>query len=211
MITNKYSGVVGPAVMTINGHMRKRPDFSERNLTPEQLKHLSRFEDAKQYGRIAVSDPEMNAWYASLAAGREGMGAWQVAIMDYFRRPGIVAVSFGGFGGKPGDAIAVEVWDVFMVKSVSFCFTGGGIGLIEKGRAVYDSTNMVWMCRPECGIELRPGLKFMVQALDMPGNVVQMEFEYPFVSLEKASAGQEAPGPSKKKYEKSRLRHFELI
>jgi len=33
-----------------------------------QLAHLSRMEEAKRYGRMAVSDPEMNSWYARLAA-----------------------------------------------------------------------------------------------------------------------------------------------
>lgn len=67
MITGTYSGVVGPVVLTKDGNMRKRPDFSGRKLSPKQMDHLSRMEEAKRYGRMAVSDPEMNSWYASLA------------------------------------------------------------------------------------------------------------------------------------------------
>jgi len=72
--------------------MRSRPDITNRIWSENQVLHLSRFQCAKEYGRMAVADAAMSAFYQENLSRfkrnrRAFIGVYQLAIMDFMNPP----------------------------------------------------------------------------------------------------------------------------
>lgn len=206
IITKDYSGVVGKVIITKDGNIRSRPDNSERKLSPAQKAHLTRIEQAKEYGRWAIRDRESNDWYAHLARNFNGQGAWHMAIRDFYHPPVIESVNFNKFSGMAGDRIRIVAKDVFKVKCVCVCVLTANGGVIAKGPAVFDDQEMEWNWAPEQDILLCEGLKVLMQVMDTPGNIVHREFTYPFDTHRELGQAATPGRQQKKQYVKSLLR-----
>jgi hypothetical protein len=132
-ITNGHSGKVGNMVFTSDNNVRKTPDNSKRVLSPKQKKHLSKFQMDKEYGRMAIRDPELNSYYAEKARKRKGKGAWHMAIKDYFQLPAISEIDFNGFRGLAGDIIAIQADGMFKLRAVEVNIKTAEGDLLETG------------------------------------------------------------------------------
>ena len=81
-----FSGKLGgQLVFQKNGVVRSLPDPSKLKWTDAQRKHRSLFEEAKQFARFIVANPELKAIYQAKA--KKGIGAYQVAISAYMKHP----------------------------------------------------------------------------------------------------------------------------
>jgi hypothetical protein len=201
-----YSGIVGKHVITKDGYLRSRPDFSKRVLSSLQIAHLERIEQSKEYARWAISDQEMNSWYARLAEHKKGLGAWHVAIRDYYHPPELNKVSFKNFRGQAGDRIAIEAFDLYKVRSVSLCFLDSEGIVTEAGHAALNTLNLVWEYVVNRNFTISDGMKVIIQVIDVPGNIVCREIVYPFTPDKETVSDGNGELPIKKKYAKSRLR-----
>jgi hypothetical protein len=78
VIMSGNSGILDNLVLTSNNTIRRRPDFSNRILSPKQKSHLSRFELSKEYGRMVIRNEVLNSYYGEKALNLKGKGAWHV-------------------------------------------------------------------------------------------------------------------------------------
>ena len=205
-ITNGTSGKFGNVVFTADGKMRSRPDTSNRVWSPLQRAHLERVERAKEYARMAISDPELNDFYAQKAARKHGLGAWHMAISHFMHDPVIYSANFMDFHGSPGDLIRVEAIDRFEVAEVMMSFISPEGIILEEVIGTRPGHRSCWVCEINSDIELVPGLQFFFRARNLPGNTGSATLMWPFdlsVPVLFSPAGNQG---SRRKREKSQLR-----
>jgi hypothetical protein len=206
VITHGSSGKMGNAVFTLDGKMRSKPDISKRVWSPSQKEHLGLFERAKEYARMAISDPELNDYYAAKAKRKHGLGAWHLAIKDFCSPPRILAAEFRRFTGKSGDELYITANDDFEIAGVSVAvFSQEGI-LLEEGNASECEFRINWLYRLKSDINLVRGLNVTISAKDLPGNMASATLIWPFeCDREILISDESLPGSAKKKL-KSQLR-----
>jgi hypothetical protein len=205
-LTKYYSGLFDNAVMTSDGTLRSRPDVSKRVWSPKQKAHLERLERAKEFGRMAISDPLLNEYYARKAINKRGLGAWHIAVGDCYKLPVITKVDFTDFINAHGsNQIRFEMnkWDM---KEVRVSIVSAGDGPPEEGIAEAMYNPGIWQYKMRSHHQPAPGLAVAVRAEDIPGNVTGMTIVYPFDCTRVIDVGCDTLNISKGKRKKSQLR-----
>jgi hypothetical protein len=174
------TGKIGDLVFTRDGRVRSRPDVSKRKWSPCQCAHLSRVQEGKVWARHALSDPALRPWYASLASKKPGLGAWHIAISDYYNRPEIVRLTL--HDNRPAHPVLVKILatDKFMVREVRVTVSGPGGKVVEVAAASHETPFDEWTCPLKSDLFRKPGLILTVEATDTPGNRVFSSFGGPF-------------------------------
>ena len=119
VITHGQSGKFAHICFQKNGVMRRLPDVSSRTWSPLQVKHHQHFNSAKEYGRHAMSDPQLRAHYAVLLPGwkrrlrNKNVGVYQIAICDYSNPPRFEEVSLVSFDNNVRYRISIYACDNF--------------------------------------------------------------------------------------------------
>jgi hypothetical protein len=206
-ITNGTSGKIGTMVLTVDGNMRSRPDVSGRVWSPLQKLHLERLEESKRYGRWAISDPEMNEFYARKAAKKHGLGAWHLAISDYYYPPVIVSADFRNVMIETERRIHICTSDNMEVVKVIISFISPATGLLENHHAEMESERPFrWCCHLHHTTEFFPGLVVLIRAMDHAGNITSTRLTWPFNCEDVIKFGQCGVQEPKTKHLKSQLR-----
>jgi hypothetical protein len=204
------SGTIGETVHTSDGNVRKKAAVTGRKLSELQQEHKNRWDESKEYARIATSDPELNSWYAKLARKFKNQGAWQFAISDYCHPPVIGKVTRGIPGARALSRLCIDVNDRYKVQRVMVCLTAADGSAIEKGKAVFNNIDLCWDFDFGIDLSLCTDLKLTVLALDLPGNIVYRELPYPYFDTGPASVPGFSKTKKKKQYVKSQLRPRQL-
>jgi hypothetical protein len=138
----------------------KHPDFSSRKLSDSQKEHHERVKRAAAYARSASRS---NSIYAQLAEGTM-MNAYNVAVRDWFHAPVIHRL------GRYGAAIRIWATDDVQVAGVTVFVKDEQGKVLEQGEAVQGRGDW-WEYAPSAiG-------KVIVEARDLPGNMVKAELE----------------------------------
>lgn len=156
------------------------PNVSQRTWSPLQKEHLTRIEEAKDYARRAISDPVLNEYYAEKALRKKGIGAWHLAIKDYYHPPEILDAYFMAFTGKSGDIVQFTALDNLKVAATRVIFTSADGIVLDEGEGTGGVDNVFCKYVLKVDIELVPGLTVTIQATDLPGNMTSVELTWPF-------------------------------
>ena len=205
VITRYTSGSMGDAVFTSDGNMRSKPDISQRVWSTSQKSHLTRFQEAKNFARMAISDPELNAYYARLAASKHGLGAWHMAIRDYYYPPSILSADFRNFTGKSGNSISICPDDEFKVMEVGISFLSPQGTMLEEGHQIINDLIEYWHYNLKTDLELVSGLTITIYVTDGPGNITQESLTWPFDCRTEILFTPKVTKRSGKKHQKSQL------
>ncbi|MFZ4521829.1 MAG: hypothetical protein ACOYNC_08995 [Bacteroidales bacterium] len=150
--------------------------------SPAQKEHLNRVEAAKEFARMAISDPELNAYYAEKARRLNGIGAWHIAISDYYYPPWIHRADFHDFSGKMGSMVTIEAYDNYEVKGVNMKIASAAGVILSEIEATPGPYKIGWVCKLDADIDLFPGSVITLGARDIPGNITRVELTWPFDS-----------------------------
>ena len=135
------------------------PDFSNREFSPEQLTHQSRFQKAAAYARVAAKTYPI---YAELAQQTQ-QPAYNIALSDWFHPPVIHEVTW------QGDRIRVNATDNVRVAKVRITIVNNLGQTLEQGEAA-SSINDTWW-----EFETSTEGKLIVEAFDLAGNCTKHE------------------------------------
>ncbi|GEM_PF-322274 len=204
------SGTIGETVYTSDGYVRRKAAITMRKLSELQQEHKNRWDEVKEYARIATSDPELNSWYAKLARKFKNQGAWQFAISDYCHPPVIGKISKGIPRAGAISRLCIDVRDRYKVQRVLVYLMAADGSEIEKGKAVFSDTELCWNFDFMTDLGQSTDMKLVVIAMDLPGNIVYMELPYPCFDTDPASVLEFSKTKKKKQYVKSRLRPWKL-
>jgi len=134
------------------------PDFSNREFSPGQLTHQSRFQEASAYAKPAA---KTNPIYAKLAEGTT-KNAYNVAVADWFHPPVIHSIR------RQGETIQVTATDNVAVAKVLVSVLNAEGKILEQGEAVLRG-DQVWEYRTNANGRIS------AEAWDFAGNVVRKE------------------------------------
>jgi plastocyanin len=169
-----------------------------------QKEHLNRIEEAKEYARRAISDPVLNDFYAAKAARKKGIGAWHMAIKDFYYPPKILDADFRDFTGRCGDTVRFTAHDKFKVVSTRVIFaTAAGI-VLEEGDGDESYVFRTYVLKKD--IELMPGDTVTFHATDLPGNLASVELTWPFNCREVIKFENKVQGRTKRTKSQLRIR-----
>ena len=205
-LTKYYSGIFNNAVMTSDGTLRSRPDVSGRVWSPKQRAHLERVERAKEFGRMAISDPVLNEYYACKAERIKGLGAWHMAVSDFYKMPVIESVEFSDFPelfGSRQIRCSVNKWDMKEVRISIVSLAGEPM---EEGVAEWSLSTGCWHYSLKSDDKPVPGLTFIITGIDIPGNVTSVTLVYPLDCMRVMEFGATKNAPSRGTRKKSQLR-----
>ena len=142
-----------------------KPDFSNRQFSEAQLRTQSRIKQAAAYARVASKE---NPIYAMKAEGT-ARNAYNVALADWMNPPVIRSMD-----AYLGDIIRVSATDDVQVTRVIITVLDPQGQPLEQGDAELE-LGIWWEYQPAHHGRIR------VEARDMAGNVVQREFDNPWI------------------------------
>ena len=174
---------------------------SKRVWSPLQKEHLGRVEWAKEFGRRAIRDPELNELYAMKAARKPGLGAWHMAVSDAYHVPVIYKIEYPGNTPVSNDFICYV--DKADLKEMRFCIISSTGEEIETNSVPFNILEGGWRGKPVTPYRTMQGSSLTIRVEDFPGNQVEETFRYPYTSCD-ISRGQQ--GKTSRRYKKSQLR-----
>lgn len=142
-----------------------KPDFSNRQFSEGQIKTQSRIKQAAAYAKVASKE---NPIYAMKAEGTR-MNAYNVALADWMNPPVIHSTQL-----HLGNIIRVSATDDVQVTKVNIMVLDLQGQSLEQGNAALE-LGIWWEYQPAHQGRIR------VEACDMAGNVVQREFDNPWM------------------------------
>jgi hypothetical protein len=138
----------------------------------QQITHRRRFKSGIIYAKGAVTAPETQEIYLSVAAKKK-KAPFNVAVADFLSVPEIENVDLSNYTGTPGDVIKVTASDDVMVKAVHISIINNDGSLVEEGDAIADVSGYVWTYTAVQDNDNLNGDKIVVSVSDLPGNVVE--------------------------------------
>jgi hypothetical protein len=182
VITRTYSGKIGKVCLQQDGVIRSLPEKSPKNWSKKQVEHLTRFEQAKEYGRRAVADPMLSEHYAAFRKRwrrkLKNTGVYQLAIRDFMHTPEIHEASFEQTGENAGGLIRITAMDKFRISRVGVSLLSPGGVLLEEGMASSGTEHVFFKYVILDPALMKPGTTCMVRAWDIPGNVTEKKFSF---------------------------------
>ena len=142
-----------------------KPDFSNRQFSEAQLRTQSRIKQAAAYAKLASNE---NPIYAMKAEGT-AKNAYNVALADWMNPPVIHSMDL-----HLGRIIRVDATDDVQVTKVVVTVLNSQGQLVEQGEATLEF-DIWWDYQPTHQGNIR------VEAHDLAGNVVQREFDNPWI------------------------------
>ena len=153
------------------------PDLSRVAATPAQLAHRRRFQEAAQYGKMAMADPEKHALYQAEARQRH-QPIFSVIVGDFFKPPTVTHVDAAAYTGQAGQVIVVQAQDDVLVTAVALTLTDGAGVVLETGAAQANPPNSGrWTYVTTAAANGAAVVRIVAAATDMPGHVGQAEVE----------------------------------
>lgn len=143
-----------------------KPDFSNRQFSEAQLRTQSRIKQAAAYAKVACKE---NPIYAMKAEGT-ARNAYNVALADWMNPPVIHSMD-----AYMGGIIRVNATDDVQVTKVVISVLDSQGQPVEQGDAEPEP-GIWWKYQPTHQGRIR------VEARDLAGNVVQREFDNPWIS-----------------------------
>ncbi|HLO33744.1 MAG TPA: hypothetical protein VK249_31640 [Anaerolineales bacterium] len=140
--------------------LSEKPNFEDREFSPGQLRHQSRFQQAAAYARGAA---RVHPIYGELTQGTL-QTAYNLALSDWFKPPVIHGIQ------RQAGCIRVAATDNVHVTKVLVMILDEEGGIVEQGEAI----------RGELGLweyETATEGRVRVEAWDLAGNVTRQELE----------------------------------
>jgi hypothetical protein len=180
IVTQGMSGKIGGIVFRqVAGKtiISQAPEKSKTEPTEKQQKQQEEFQEATVYAKIAVVQEETKELYAKAAKKKKGLSAYNVAVADYLNAPKIKKVDIAEYTNEAGSKIKIIAVDDFMVKSVSVEIYAMDGTLLEDGDAE-NAAGSLWIYTTTQNNPDPDGVKIVVSASDLPGNVTTSIVEH---------------------------------
>ena len=182
VITRQNKGRLANVVLQRNGIMRSRPYITKRVWSENQVLHLSRFQCAKEYGRRAMADAGMSAFYQEHLSGFKRnrsafIGVYQLAIMDFMKPPVIRNVRLHNTSFSNPGVIEISTYDDFTVTRVAVQLISADGIILEEGDAVEKVGLLECLYSVRDKSTLKPGNILRVRAWGYPGNLTENDFD----------------------------------
>ncbi|WP_343673121.1 hypothetical protein [Chitinophaga sp.] len=139
--------------------MAKKRGPSKKKPTKKQLEARYKMRVAAAYAVVILEDPEIKAYYKSLAG--PGQNAYNMAVKDAYRSPEVQNIQF------EEETVVVTAKDEFRVAEVNVRVVDAAGNIVEKGKAELGRNGVDWYYK---AAGLPPGGKVIVVAVDLPGN-----------------------------------------
>lgn len=139
--------------------MAKKRGPSKYLPTIKQLEARYKMKVAAAYAKVIIQDPEIKAYYKSLAG--PGQNAYNMAVKDAYQSPEIQNIQF------EDTTVVVTAKNEFRVAEVSVRVIDAQGNLLERGRAVPARNGVDWCYKTD---HLPPNGKVIIVAVDLPGN-----------------------------------------
>ncbi|MBP1652415.1 MAG: hypothetical protein H6Q26_2572 [Bacteroidetes bacterium] len=139
--------------------MAKKRGPSKKKPTKKQLEARYKMKIAAAYARSILEDPELKAYYKSLAG--PGQNAYNMAVKDAFRSPEIQNIRFEEMD------VVVTTKDEFRVVDVDVRVHDAAGTMLERGKAVLGRNGVDWYYKAAV---LPAGGRVVAVAVDLPGN-----------------------------------------
>ncbi|OMP79452.1 hypothetical protein [[Flexibacter] sp. ATCC 35208] len=137
----------------------KKRGPSKKKPTKKQLEARYKMKIAAAYAIAILQDPELKAYYKSLAG--PGQNAYNMAVKDAYKAPEIQNIRF------EEETVVVTAKDEFRVASIDIRVVDAAGSILERGKAVLGRNGVDWHYKIA---NLPPGGKVVVVAVDLPGN-----------------------------------------
>ncbi|WP_343693241.1 hypothetical protein [Chitinophaga sp.] len=137
----------------------KKRGPSKHKPTIRQLEARYKMKVAAAYAKAILEDPEIKAYYKSLAG--PGQNAFNMAVKDAYRSPEIQQIHF------EDTTVVVTAKDEFRVAAVDVRVVDVQGNVRERGKAVLGRNGVNWYYH---AAELPPNGKVIIVAVDLPGN-----------------------------------------
>ncbi|MCX6246702.1 MAG: hypothetical protein NTW10_03120 [Bacteroidetes bacterium] len=181
ILTHSYSGKLGTVVLQKDGVMRSLPDVSKRVLSGEQIKHLIRFKQAKEYARRVLADPLLRAQYEEplrkWKRKKPNIGIYQLAIKDFMKPPKITGVEIERGPRGREVTLIIQATDVIMVAGVSVCILSSSGKILEQGEATERNPQFGFQYLVKDPSLLKKDSILRVSVWDMPGIVTERDVD----------------------------------
>lgn len=146
--------------------MAKKRGPSKKKPTEKQLEARYKMKVAAAYARVILEDPEIKAYYKSLAG--PGQNAYNMAIKDAYKSPEVQNIHF------EETTVVVRAKDEFRVADVQIKVYDAAGDVLERGKAVLGRNGVDWYYQ---AADLPVGGKVVVVVADLPGNETVRELK----------------------------------
>ncbi|NML40422.1 hypothetical protein HHL17_24710 [Chitinophaga sp. G-6-1-13] len=153
--------------------LSKRPTRSKGKATEAQQAVRDRFLSASLYAKSVMANPVLLDMYR--AAAKNGLSAYNVAMLDALRPPEIKDVNTAAYTGKTGETFLIRAIDEFKVKAVTVSIYSADNQLVETGAAVLQVNGLDWLYTATKDLNTLTGTKIKAEASDLPGNTAVKE------------------------------------
>ncbi|WPQ65780.1 hypothetical protein SIO70_13045 [Chitinophaga sancti] len=137
----------------------KKRGPSKGKPTKKQLAARFKMRVAAAYAKVIIQDPELKAYYKSLAG--PGQNAYNMAVKDAYKSPEVQHIRF------EEETVVVTAKDEFRVAEMQVRVIDNDGVILERGAAVLGRNGVDWYYKVNV---LPPGGKVIVVAVDLPGN-----------------------------------------
>ncbi|OMP78368.1 hypothetical protein [[Flexibacter] sp. ATCC 35208] len=137
----------------------KKRGPSKNKPTIKQLEARYKMKIAAAYALAILEDPELKAYYKSLAG--PGQNAYNMAVKDAYKSPEVQNIRF------EEETVIVTAKDEFRVAAVEIRVVNKAGNIQERGNAVLSRNGVDWHYK---ATSLPPGGKVIIVAVDLPGN-----------------------------------------
>jgi hypothetical protein len=146
------------------------PTFEQdREFSEAQLNQQNKFGNAIAYAVKAQHDP-----YYQEKAANSYLSAYNIAIQDYARKPGILDIDASRWTGKVGQQIHIRAKDDCKVTQVRLVIRPNSedYDALDGGEAVQSETDgLLWVFTTTTPIQVTPGMLLDAYAYDLPGHM----------------------------------------
>ncbi|WPQ61460.1 hypothetical protein SIO70_24170 [Chitinophaga sancti] len=146
--------------------MAKKRGPSKKKPTKKQLEARYKMKIAAAYARTILQDPELKAYYKSLAG--PGQNAYNMAVKDAFKSPEVQNIRL------EATDVVVTAKDEFRVAEVDIHIIDAEGSLQERGKAILGRNGVDWYYK---ATSLPPGGRIVAVAVDLAGNETSKELQ----------------------------------
>lgn len=139
--------------------MAKKRGPSKKKPTAKQLEARYKLQIAAAYAKEIIKDPELKAYYKSLAG--PGQNAYNMAVKDAYNSPEVQGIQL------EDTTVKVSAKNAFRVAEVEVRVLDAAGSVQERGAAYVGRNGVDWYYR---AAGLPAGGKVIVVVVDLPGN-----------------------------------------
>lgn len=173
---NGYRGSIGRLVFkrykgrTIVG----RKPVNTKPPTEKQIAHQQRFKEAAAFGKSAVANAALRAFYEPIAKDRD-ISIYSLAMGDFLNRPHFQYVDLFEYKGRVGDPIVIKALDDLGLASVDVALVTQLGEPIESGKAVEDGVRSgTWIYTATVPVALGSSIFIEVKGVDHAGTKIKI-------------------------------------